>query len=294
MTSAQVGLALALVAAMTANLGSLLKHRGCQRVAAIDIRRPLHSARGLAGSRWFAAGWGLAALAWLIHVAALSMAPISLVQSVLAAGAVTLAVMSQGLFGERVARRQWLALLLGASGLALLALTFPHFSGSTPTSRSPPFSASREAWPDRGRPRPRLSVRPPRRPARRHARRPVGHPFRTRRRGDQGIDRHRRSLDRRLCLIGRRHRRLRGACPVDRGRRASTRRRDRDDRPDGAGRQRSPDHRGRARLRRSPQRHPRSASHCRQAPSRWSACRRFSCPPAHIGHRAPRLLGAPA
>jgi drug/metabolite transporter (DMT)-like permease len=130
MTSAQVGLALALVAAMTANLASLLKHRGCQRVAAVDIRRPLHSARSLAGSRWFAAGWGLAALAWLIHVAALSMAPISLVQSVLAAGAVTLAVMSQGLFGDRVARRQWLALLLGASGLALLTLTLPHFSGS--------------------------------------------------------------------------------------------------------------------------------------------------------------------
>jgi drug/metabolite transporter (DMT)-like permease len=130
MTSAQVGLALALIAAMTANLASLLKHRGCQRVAAFDIRRPLHSARGLAGSRWFAAGWGLAALAWLIHVAALSMAPISLVQSVLAAGAVTLAVMSQGLFGDTVARRQWLALLLGGAGLALLALTFPHFSGS--------------------------------------------------------------------------------------------------------------------------------------------------------------------
>jgi len=130
MGSVQIGLALALVAAMAANLASLLKHRGCQRVAAIDIRRPLHSARGLAGSRWFAAGWGLAALAWLIHVAALSMAPISLVQSVLAGGAVTLAVMSQGLFGNTVARRQWLALLLGGAGLALLALTFPHFSGS--------------------------------------------------------------------------------------------------------------------------------------------------------------------
>jgi drug/metabolite transporter (DMT)-like permease len=130
MGSVQIGLALALIAAMAANLASLLKHRGCQRVAAIDIRRPLHSARGLAGSRWFAAGWGLAALAWLIHVAALSMAPISLVQSVLAGGAVTLAVMSQGLFGNTVARRQWLALLLGGAGLALLALTFPHFSGS--------------------------------------------------------------------------------------------------------------------------------------------------------------------
>ena len=130
MTSVQIGFALALAAAMMANLASLLKHRGCQRVAPVKLSRPLQSARGLAGSRWFAAGWGLAALAWLVHVAALSMAPISLVQAVLAGGAVTLAVMSQGLFGERVARRQWLALLLGSAGLALLAVTVPSFNGS--------------------------------------------------------------------------------------------------------------------------------------------------------------------
>jgi drug/metabolite transporter (DMT)-like permease len=129
-SSVQTGVALALIAALMANLASLLKHRGCQRVAPIHIRRPLQSARGLAGSRWFAFGWGLAAIAWLVHVAALSMAPISLVQAVLAGGAVTLAVMSQRLFGDPVERRQWLALLLGGAGLALLAVTVPSFSGS--------------------------------------------------------------------------------------------------------------------------------------------------------------------
>lgn len=130
MGSVQIGIALALLAAVMANLASLLKHRGCQRVAPIDIRRPLRSARGLAASRWFAAGWGLAAAAWLIHVAALSLAPISLVQAVLAGGAVTLAVMSQRLFGHAVEPRQWLALLVGGSGLALLAVTLPSFDGS--------------------------------------------------------------------------------------------------------------------------------------------------------------------
>jgi drug/metabolite transporter (DMT)-like permease len=58
------------------------------------------------------------------------MAPISLVQAVLAGGAVTLAVMSQRLFGDPVQRRQWLALILGGSGLTLLVLTVPHFEGS--------------------------------------------------------------------------------------------------------------------------------------------------------------------
>jgi multidrug transporter EmrE-like cation transporter len=130
MSSVDTGIALALVAALMANAASLLKHRGCQQVAPVRIREPLRSARGLARSRWFAAGWGLAAAAWLVHVAALSMAPISLVQAVLAGGAVTLAVMSRGLFGDPVERRQWLALLLGGAGLALLAVTVPSFSSS--------------------------------------------------------------------------------------------------------------------------------------------------------------------
>lgn len=130
MSSIQTGIGLALAAALMTNMAALLKHRGCQRVAPVRLRRPLQSVRHLAGSRWFAAGWGLAAAAWLVHVAALSMAPISLVQAVLAGGAVTLAVMSQRLFGDPVERRQWLALLLGGSGLALLAVTVPQFSGS--------------------------------------------------------------------------------------------------------------------------------------------------------------------
>jgi multidrug transporter EmrE-like cation transporter len=130
MTSVDTGIGLALVAAVITNLAALLKHRGCQGVAPVRIQQPLHSARGLARSPWFAAGWGLAAVAWLVHVAALSMAPISLVQAILAGGAVTLAVMSQRLFGNRVERQQWLALLLGGAGLALLAVAVPSFSGS--------------------------------------------------------------------------------------------------------------------------------------------------------------------
>jgi drug/metabolite transporter (DMT)-like permease len=128
--SVEAGIALAVVGAVMANLASLLKHRGCQQVPLVQIREPLQSIRSLAGSPWFAAGWGLAAAAWLLHVAALSMAPISLVQAVLAGGAVSLAVLSQRFFGDAVERRQWLALLLGASGLAILALTLPSTDGS--------------------------------------------------------------------------------------------------------------------------------------------------------------------
>ncbi|HST68921.1 MAG TPA: hypothetical protein VLI94_04605 [Solirubrobacterales bacterium] len=130
MPSVETGIALAVVGAVMGNLASLLKHRGCQQVPMVQIREPLQSARSLAASPWFAAGWGIAAAAWLLHVAALSMAPISLVQAVLAGGAVSLAVLSQRLFGGAVEPRQWLALLLGGSGLALLALTLPSIDGS--------------------------------------------------------------------------------------------------------------------------------------------------------------------
>jgi hypothetical protein len=124
----QIGIGLAVAAALLTNLASLLKHRGCHCAAPVSLRNPLRSARGLARSPWFAAGWGLAAIAWGVHVAALSMAPI--VQAVLAGGAVTLAVMAQRIFGDPVEPRQWLALLLGGAGLALLVLTLPHFKGS--------------------------------------------------------------------------------------------------------------------------------------------------------------------
>lgn len=126
----QIGIGLALAAALLTNLAWLLKHRGCHRAAPVSIRKPLSSARGLAASPWFAAGWGLAVVAWLVHVAALSLAPISIVQAVLAGGAVTLAVMAQRIFGDTVERRQWFALALGGAGLALLVLTVPHFKGS--------------------------------------------------------------------------------------------------------------------------------------------------------------------
>jgi multidrug transporter EmrE-like cation transporter len=126
----QIGIGLAVAAALLSNLASLFKHRGCHRATPVSLRYPLRSARGLARSPWFAAGWGLAAVAWGVHVAALSMAPISIVQAVIAGGAVTLAVMAQRVFGDPVEPRQWLALLLGGAGLALLVLTLPHFKGS--------------------------------------------------------------------------------------------------------------------------------------------------------------------
>jgi hypothetical protein len=94
------------------------------------MRHPLRTAGRLFGSRWFAIGMAIATGAWLFHVAAMSMAPLSIVQAVLAGGVVLLAVMAERLFGLRIGGRQWLGLGLTAFGLILLGVTLPSSHGA--------------------------------------------------------------------------------------------------------------------------------------------------------------------
>jgi hypothetical protein len=65
-------------------------------------------------------------LAWLLHVAAISLAPLSTVQAVLAGGVALIAVMADRIFGLPVSARQWWGLGLTGAGLVLLAITMPQ------------------------------------------------------------------------------------------------------------------------------------------------------------------------
>jgi hypothetical protein len=125
-----LGILLALACAMATNVGFLYKHRGACAAPAVDMRRPLWSAKSLFRSRLFAIGMLIAAGAWAFHVAALTLAPLSLVQAVLAGGMVLLAVMAERVFGLRIGRRQWVGLGLTAFGLMLLGLTLPVAHGA--------------------------------------------------------------------------------------------------------------------------------------------------------------------
>jgi drug/metabolite transporter (DMT)-like permease len=124
------GILLALACAMATNVGFLYKHRGACAAPAVDMRRPLWSAKSLFRSPLFAIGMLIAAGAWAFHVAALTLAPLSLVQAVLAGGMVLLAVMAERVFGMRLGRRQWVGLGLTAFGLMLLGLTLPVEHGA--------------------------------------------------------------------------------------------------------------------------------------------------------------------
>lgn len=121
----EIGIFLALLCAFVANLGFFFKQRGASSVARVDMRHPIRSARALYSSRWFTAGMLLALVSWGLHVAALSIAPISVVQVTLAAGAVFIAGMADRWFGFQVGQRQRLGLVMTATGLVLLALTLP-------------------------------------------------------------------------------------------------------------------------------------------------------------------------
>src|SRR5205085_1191451 len=67
---------------------------------------------------------------WGLHVGALSLAPISLVQSVIAGGLVLLTVVADRVFGLTVTRREWIGVALTAAGLATLAATL-HGTGDS-------------------------------------------------------------------------------------------------------------------------------------------------------------------
>ncbi|MEA2278900.1 MAG: hypothetical protein QOC78_3860 [Solirubrobacteraceae bacterium] len=131
--SLHLGILLALLCAFATNLGFFFKHRGACAAAAVDVRHPLRSARALWSSKWFAVGMGVGAVGWLLHVAAISLAPLSVVQVVLSGGVVLIAVMADRIFGFEVGRRQWWGLAFTAVGLILLGITMPQPHGSHAT-----------------------------------------------------------------------------------------------------------------------------------------------------------------
>src|SRR5436190_7619047 len=121
--SVQLGLLLALATAFFSVLGFLYKHRGAVQSPTVELGRPVRSSLALFRSRWYTLGIVVAMGSWALHVAALSLAPISLVQSVIAGGLVLLAVTADRLFAHQVTRREWIGVALAALGLAFLAAT---------------------------------------------------------------------------------------------------------------------------------------------------------------------------
>src|SRR5436853_5925464 len=121
--SVELGLVLALATAVASLVGFLLKHRGAVESPDVEWRHPVRSSLRLFGSRAYTIGMIVAMASWGLHVGALSLAPISLVQTVIAGGLVLLTVLANGFFDHDVTRREWTGVAMTATGLACLAAT---------------------------------------------------------------------------------------------------------------------------------------------------------------------------
>ena len=128
--SVQLGLLLSVGCAFVAILGFLFKQRGAADAPPVQWRHPVRSTVSLFSNKWWTLGILVAMGAWVLHVAALSLAPISLVQATIAGGLVLLTPVADRLFGFRVSRREWIGVGLTAAGLAFLAGTLGDVADS--------------------------------------------------------------------------------------------------------------------------------------------------------------------
>ncbi len=122
MSSTVLGMLLAFGAAIGLNGGYLMQHVGSSGAIAIDIRRPLRTLASLLRSPLWLLG-SLAGMAgWLVHIAAMREAPLSLVQACVASGLVLAAPMAAVGLRRRLARDETQALVLMAAALAMLSI----------------------------------------------------------------------------------------------------------------------------------------------------------------------------
>jgi hypothetical protein len=121
--SVALGLVFALLTAFGSVAGFLYKFRGARAAPEVELRRPVRSTILLFRSPVYLLGIAIGLSSWLFHVAALSLAPISLAQATVAGGLVLLTVAADRLFGIEVTRREWIGVTLTAAGLAALAAT---------------------------------------------------------------------------------------------------------------------------------------------------------------------------
>src|SRR5919202_1508822 len=126
----QWGVLVALGSSIVANLGSLWRQRGAAAAPDVDIRRPVRSVVWLFRSKWWTIGYIAAFAAWLLHIGALAITPLSIVQASLATGFVFLRLLADRFLGFDIRKREWVGMILASAGLAFLALSAGDVHGS--------------------------------------------------------------------------------------------------------------------------------------------------------------------
>ena len=126
-----LGLALALVSAGALNWGWVAQHTAASGLPPLSLRRPVVSLRLLFRHRGWLVGFSVGIAGWGLYVAALALAPLSLVQATSAGGIGVLALFAQRASGVRLARHEWFAVSVSVAGLLLLAASLEGGSSAS-------------------------------------------------------------------------------------------------------------------------------------------------------------------
>jgi hypothetical protein len=131
------GLGLALASALALDVGFFIQQGAAARARELSLRRPLASAQALfANARWLT-GFCLGLAGWGLYFAALTLAPLSLVQTVAAGGIGLLVVLVA--VGRRALppRRERIGAVLATLGLMALAASIGHSTVAAARPRGP-------------------------------------------------------------------------------------------------------------------------------------------------------------
>ncbi len=113
---------LSLLSAAALQWGYLAQHGAARALPALSLRAPIRSLRSLFGDLSWFAGFAVGILGWVFYLAALALAPLSLVQGVSAGGIAVLAGLAHRR-GDPMTRFQWRAVGVASVGLGLLAIS---------------------------------------------------------------------------------------------------------------------------------------------------------------------------
>ena len=124
------GLGLALASTIALDLAFLLQQHAASRAPALSLRAPLQAARNLLGAPRWVFGFTLGLGGWALYLAALTLAPLSQVQTVAAGGIGLLVVLQAAMVRRLPVGRERAGALIATAGLAALALSLGGTSGA--------------------------------------------------------------------------------------------------------------------------------------------------------------------
>jgi len=130
-----LGLALALAAALVLNIGFFVQHDATSSMRSLSLRHPIRSVRLLVTNRQWMLGYVTGWVGWGIYIAALSLAPLSLVQAVAAGGVGVLAFLAHRL-GTPLGARERLGAWIAVAGLLLLGVSLTHHVHKAPAAHT--------------------------------------------------------------------------------------------------------------------------------------------------------------